>query len=515
MSAMSALLLAAVAPYLNAQSTGALEGAVTTALTHSPVAAAVVTLKAAETKHSTVTDVSGRYAFADLKPGEYTVEYAAAAFMPNRRAIRIAAAIPTTMSVELVPLAALRGRVLDDERRPAPDVRVELLRSRAGQPSTQSTDQEGRFVFEKLAPGTYLLVARPVLAGSYLAEGRPERLSKLPDSSEAERTAWAPTWFPGLPSRDEAQTITVRAGADLRDYEIRLRRAAVFRVRGIVMDDTGKPVPRAVINLLPPDLWLTQEARVVAKADGTFEFPAVRRGTWRMEAEAQFAGVTQKGVAVPAVTNHDLEEVEIRLAPPFTLAGFVHREEPRDSDGKRKVSAISLLPHGWNGSRELTFHEQDGRFLFKRVYPGRYTIFPLGFVPGYYLDSVRLGDQEVIGKPVELTSGALPVRIAYRPNAGRLRGAVEQGEGAAIVAIPQDEAFMDGQFIRKTKCDHGRYDIDSLRPGDYYVFAFDRIDDDALEDPVFVRNIAPYAVTVRVQAGQPAQADLRVTRWPE
>jgi hypothetical protein len=128
---------------------------------------------------------------------------------------------------------------------------------------------------------------------------------------------------------------------------------------------------------------------------------------------------------------------------------------------------------------------------------------------------VKFGDMEVIGKPVELTGGSIPIRITYKPNAGRLRGAVEHGNGATIVAIPRDEAFMDGQFIRTGKCERGRYEIGSLRPGDYHVFAFDRVDHDALEDPVFVRNLAQHAVTAPVQAGQTTQADVRVTPWPE
>jgi hypothetical protein len=409
----------------------------------------------------------------------------------------------------------LSGRVLDGEGRPAANIRVEIYRLRAGQPATQTTGKDGRFAFDKLLPGTYLLMARPVLAGSYLAGDRPERVAKLPATPDDGRTDWVPVWYPGFPNREEAQPVSVRAGADMQGYEIRLRRAPVFRLKGAVLDEEGHRVPGASIDLLPPDAWQTPEAHTVTKEDGNFEFPSVRRGEWRLEAQATRGGSTLKGFAAPAVTGRDPEAVEIRLTAPFTPGGFVDREDPRDAQGKRKVTAVSLVPHGGSGSRQLAFHEQDGSFRFPGVYPGRYTICPLGFVPGYYLDSVRLGDMDVMGKAVDLAGGSVPIRVSYKPNAGRLRGAVEEGSGATVVAIPRDEAFIDGQFIRTGTCERGRYEIGSLRPGEYSVFAFDRVDHDALEDPVFVRTILRYAVTVSVAAGQPAQADLRVTPWPE
>src|SRR5204863_1967077 len=158
----------------------------------------------------------------------------------------------------------------------------------------------------------------------------------------------------------------------------------------------------------------------------------------------------------------------------------------------------------------------DGSIHFKKVQPGQYVIFPVGFIPGYYVESVKLGDREVMSKPVELTNGAIPFRIAYKPNAGRVRGNVEKGEGSTVVLLPQDEALLDGQFIRSAKCDaNGRFEAGSLKPGEYYAFAFDRVDQDALEDVTFVRNLRPAAVLVHVEAGQAADAALKITKWPE
>jgi hypothetical protein len=222
------------------------------------------------------------------------------------------------------------------------------------------------------------------------------------------------------------------------------------------------------------------------------------------------------GFATVTVEKHDVERVQIRLLPPFALDGFIDRDEPRAQDGKRKVTGVYLVPSGGEGRQVLAFHEQDGAIHFPKVAPGRYVIFPVGYVPGYYVESVKLGDRDVFSKPVELHDGSIPFRIVYKPNAGQVHGNVEKGAGSIVVLLPQDESLLDEQFIRSAPCDpNGHFEVGSLKPGDYYAFAFDRVDRSALEDVTFVRNLQAAAVLVHVEAGRVADASLRITPWPE
>jgi len=97
-----------------------------------------------------------------------------------------------------------------------------------------------------------------------------------------------------------------------------------------------------------------------------------------------------------------------------------------------------------------------------------------------------------------------------------VRGSVEKAADTTVALVPQDEALLDGQFIRTAKCDNaGRFEVGSLKPGEYYAFAFDRIDRDALTDVTFVRNLRTAAVPVHVEAGKAADVELKVTPWPE
>src|SRR4029077_1247660 len=116
---------------------------------------------------------------------------------------------------------------------------------------------------------------------------------------------------------------------------------------------------------------------------------------------------------------------------PFPLKGSVEREEPRDPDGNRKVTGVYLIPQGATADVQVAaFHEQDGSFVLKNVYRGRYRVLPVGFVPGYYVASVLYGDRDVTTHAIEVMTRPLPLKVVYRSGTGRAAGTVERGEGA-------------------------------------------------------------------------------------
>jgi hypothetical protein len=96
------------------------------------------------------------------------------------------------------------------------------------------------------------------------------------------------------------------AGDDLSGFDIRLQSVLVYRIRGVVRDESGNPVAALPIRL-DRDGPNASKAQVFRAAggfrveapggdrviravrqgkDGSFEFPAVRSGDWLLTAES-------------------------------------------------------------------------------------------------------------------------------------------------------------------------------------------------------------------------------------
>ncbi len=491
-----ALLLAACASGW-AQDAGIVQGAVADASSHAPIANAHVRLESAGARQtperSAVTGDTGSYRITGLAPGDYTAGFEADGYLGSTSAVIHIGLAAVRVNAELWRAAVLRGRVLEEDGQPAKAIPVELYPYRRGAPLSVKTGSDGGFEFSGVAPGVYALAARPA-----------------PDLRDA--SAAAPTWFPASTVRAQAERITARPGAEISGLEIRVRRVPVWSVEGTALDEQGRPLAAVSIKLRPDDEWQPEETVAPTTADGAFRFAAVRAGDWRLTA----SGAGREGYAQFSVDRGPVAAVALRLYPPFAFAGFIERADPPDAAGKRKATGVYLIPQDGDGRQVIAFHEADGSIRFPKVQPGRYVISPVGYIPGSYVESVTLGGRDVTARPVDLLDGALPFRVVYRANAGRVRGTVEKGAGNIVVIVPADEALLDPQFIRAVRCDDaGRFEVGSLRPGDYFAFAFDRTDNAALSDPAFIRGLRAAAVAVHVEAAQPADVELRVTPWPE
>lgn len=260
-----------------------------------------------------------------------------------------------------------------------------------------------------------------------------------------------------------------------------------------------------------------EETEVVAGEDGKFEFPSVQPGDWRIQTGAdpihdtvQDEFVVSNGGTSTIVTGHDIEDLEVRLAAPFTLEFTADwgDERPPHGDGQNPQVGLRSLD-GQPGPSPPGDESQH----FAHVLPGRYRILPPIFSRGSYVASVLLEGREVLGQEVELTPASPPLHIVYKTGLGSLRGTVENGEGATVVLASQASSGLS--FIRTLKCGAGgAFDMDGVTPGDYYAAAFDRVELQPAELAGLVGALRPNAVSVRVEEHAAASVELHVIRWP-
>jgi hypothetical protein len=416
-----------------------------------------------------------------------------------------------------MPQAKLSGRVVDSDGNPVPRVRVEIYGAhRRGSGVITITDDKGRFFSEYLQPGPYQLRARPVLAGTWLQQ-RLKIVSPLPEKPPEEKQwAWVTTYFPNAINIEGADTITVREGDDLSGYEIRLRSAPVYRLRGVVSDAAGKPVGGAEVSLGSRVGWGVAEAHVIAGDEGRFEFPSVTSGRWHISAAlGRKAAPEWRGSGEVTMPDHDMEDVSVSIAPPFTLQVVVDGL-PRRDGAPRQVVVLLESAEGSGGAGVI---KPDGSLHVEDVYPGNYRVGELRDIPGYYLDSILLGAEDATGKDVYIGSNLAPLRLIFKSPSARAQGSVENGAGVRAILVEADQEHqITGQSIRSAICDKdGSFNIEGLRPGSYYAFASRTWDGSSgiLTETLFNGELENQAETIHVSEGETATLNLKATSWPQ
>jgi hypothetical protein len=466
------------ASLLSAQ-TVTVTGGVTNAITHEPIAGVHVLLFSITGSSGAQSDASGRIRIPDVKPGRYRLATFLSGFDGAAMDIRIEPGTdPPPFDLTMLPWPVVRGRVLDPDRHPVARVRVRAMKpaNAPGLAYEATTDAAGRFAIERLDPGLYQFLATPPIAAN---DTGPMDLS--------------PTWFPDVIVERDAPSVPVAAGDDLAGYDIILRAVPVFRVAGKVVDERGDPAGGATVQIS-----LT-ERRATARENGTFDLERVRPGDRAVQADWRRGKEQLRGFAKVGVGHHDVEDITVRVAPPLAVLGEIELDgQPHRCEGD-----VILTPVDGEGERAFTEFKENA-IRFESVYPGRYRLMVLpGWTLGrHYLDSVWLGERDLIRNDLDVVPGMLPFRVALRTGGGRLRGTVENGNGGTVALVPLDEQMRVRPFIVEASFDGGTFALDNVRPGDYYVFASqDRFHADEMQNPEYARPYLDGAASVRLERG--------------
>jgi hypothetical protein len=363
-------------------------------------------------------------------------------------------------------MVTLSGRVTDADGNPMSQGEVKIINR-----NSVPVAADGTFTIKELEPGSYTLAAVP-------------KATRVPEGARVPVTTYSP------------EPLVVRGDVDVTGYEIRLQTAEVYRVSGVVLDETGNPKPKVLVQLLPRIQSGTHsiggiaggefstfvgtgpsvgpaEARVISAEDGSFEFPAVRSGEWQLATglagqiqidSSTFINTFHNGATGVIVGNHSVENLQIRQAPTFKMPGTV---DWGDASTQRVVITVTPVD-GRSATVSRGVTDANGTFSIEAVTSGKSLIVPQSG-PGYYPVSVLLGGQEVLGKTADLFPGSA-LRITYKAAPGRIHGTVANGDGTTVFLIPDNVQTVGFGRMVTPRAD-GTFDMSGVPPGDYFVAA--------------------------------------------
>jgi hypothetical protein len=163
-----------------------------------------------------------------------------------------------------------------------------------------------------------------------------------PEPRDGERLGWAQTFYPSVTDAALAVSVDVPPGGELSKVDIKLAAVPVHRIRGVVLDVDGNPMPKVSV-----ELSLGSIASMLAPPgphrdtdpDGAFEFESVVDGQFRLSSMANKGGVKQWASQSVEVQGRDLENIKLRLTLPFSIEGKIVMEVP---EGRMEKAASPL-----------------------------------------------------------------------------------------------------------------------------------------------------------------------------
>jgi hypothetical protein len=190
----------------------------------------------------TVTDTDGYYKFIGIPAGKYRIDPVLPQYLTLERsdskAIDMSSKGCISVNFFTRTNGKIKGVVLDDEKRPVPDIYVDILpvelADKIGDPkygSYKKSDVNGNFEFNELKKGRYYIGVN---------------IRRNPEGD----TPFPRTFYPNASNIGEAEVIDLHRGENLEGYKIQLpKRLKVRQIEGSLTWPDGKPVVKGMITL--------------------------------------------------------------------------------------------------------------------------------------------------------------------------------------------------------------------------------------------------------------------------
>lgn len=475
--------------------------------------------------YTTLSDDQGRYAMKDIEPGRYDLSAERAGFGAGSYGARLSLDAGRRLSgiiLRLTPHAVVTGHILDEDGEPLEHIRLSAVRSisRAGKrefwPTGRGavTNDLGEYRLFDLAPGRYYLQALH-WSGAFVSQ------PQGPSAGKAPAGVYVPTYYPGTTDIANAVSIELKAGDQMHGMDFTLFKQRSVRIAGHVTYPAQFGRQSVMLSLEPRGnvglRWtLTQHAEI-EDPNGAFELTNIVPGSYTLNAIALGKNDRISARRQIVVGSENVDSVVLALAEGATLPGRVIFEGPPPANLTQiEVDLRDLDRNQIRFGPNPCKVKPDGTFMLGNVGTDVYRAAVGGLPDGYYVKSVRIGDDEVKESGIDTTNGVSgPLFVTVSAKAGQIEGVVLNAKqqptpGATVVLVP-DPPLRDREEAHQdvTTDQYGRFLIRTIEPGEYKLFAWEVEPDDYL-DPEFLKTIENLGYPIRIQEGSRESADLKL-----
>jgi len=491
----------AVAAGVGAASQGyPVSGAVLDSVTGQPLPGIVVSLTSDKggSPLRASTSNNGQFSFPAVASGKYILSGRGQGYRPQGlnqhdsyfTGIAVGANLDSTNIIfRMEPDASIRGQVIDDQNEPVRNATAQLFRidevdgiRRPQSVTNAGTDDQGRYHFAHLGPGTYYVAisARPWYAQNAPQSARQSQLkvdadtaTRVQQESAELDVAYPLTFYPDATDSSQGSAITLRAGERFTaDIVLRAVPAVHLKIDGEKPQAGSVPniTQRVFDNLLIPVF----SSQGFGFGQRTFEFSGLAPGRYAIEFPGNSESAGGKAGWFRDVDLYGDMEISAGDSPAMaTITGLVTYEGSADV----RESAYFELRNQETGDSWTSKVSEKGLFGLKdnELRPGTYQAVFYGG-GDWIITRMVAQNAKVQGTEITVAPGA-SVRVVCTATrvSGNVTGTVLQGDkpssGAMVLLVP-DDSLHDKQRYRRDESDSdGTFTLRQVVPGHYTAVA--------------------------------------------
>jgi hypothetical protein len=544
---------------------GRIAGRVAAADTGRPVRRARVFLSGAQIQggRGALTDDDGLFELTELPEGRYTLTAGKTGFITlsygQRRPLQ--AGIPiqladgqqlTGVDFKLPRGSVIAGHVFDESGDPLPGANVRVMRYEYAQGNRQlvpvggaQTDDLGAYRVWGLNPGDYYVSAvtpnfnfngrggaplpgrgGPAIGGRFGGRGG---IGAAPDGqADPEQVGYAPTFYPGVPSVNEARPVTVGLSLEVPSIDFGVLLVRTARISGHVTNPDGSETTAGNVMLVPESGGTrggrgggTFASRI--DWDGSFAMAGVAPGRYVLRARSDDSVEPQFAVQPITVTDSDLTNLTVVLSVAASISGTVTfqntqgQQTPDPAQVRVAAPLVDVMDVGPNPTARV---DRSGTFTLPGVQAGLHLFRAQGSPRGWTLKSVTVNGRETIDTPVDLRSGQslTGVNLVFTDRLTEVNGTITDDRSTpateyTVLAFSTDDQLWRAQsrHIMTTRPDqNGKYQLRGLPPGDYYLVAVDPTEQGEWFEPAYLTAHRAGATRFSLAEGDVKTQDFKI-----
>jgi hypothetical protein len=309
--------------------------------------------------------------------------------------------------------------------------------------------------------------------------------------------------------------VEVTADSDVQNIDILVSRSRLVNIRGRMTDGIRLRQPYLCWVFLVSAQDNDSPAggrKLECNDDGTFEFLDVIPGRYyvigrRIDDAADRADA----VEVLDVHDSDIDNVNLVSTLGSSIFGQVRVNASRAPEIQITLTPIEDLK--FISTRRVTSNPL-GKFMVPTLPLGRYRLSIAGVPSGYYVKSAMVDKTDILSEGLTVQRKiSSELEISLWSNGGQISGIVRGttggfANGSVVTLVPVSDGRLDPYQVTRTDAD-GRFTIAGIVPGDYHIFAWDRL---ASQEYYSSGRFTGLGQFIRIKEGDRLAIDLRETQ---